>query len=109
MVNRPFTSIIMEYCDGGDLYQSIIEHKKKGMYFREAEIWNVLIQLLKGLKELHSKHIYHRDLKVLAFLGERKRIPRPGRRGQTRGYERVQARQEGPALHPDGHALLRFA
>ena len=54
----------MEFCDASDLYQKICEHKKRGMYFREGEIWNVLIQLLQGLEKLHSMSIYHRDLKV---------------------------------------------
>jgi NIMA (never in mitosis gene a)-related kinase 11 len=57
----------MEYCDGADLYFKICEHKKRGAYFKEAEIWNVLIQLLRGLDKLHSMNIYHRDLKVILY------------------------------------------
>jgi NIMA (never in mitosis gene a)-related kinase len=58
----------MEFCDGSDLYQKIVEHKKRGAYFKEAEIWNVVIQLLRGLDALHSMNIYHRDLKVVFHL-----------------------------------------
>lgn len=36
-------SIIMEYADGGDLFQKINEHKKKGVYIHEKEVWNVAI------------------------------------------------------------------
>lgn len=54
----------MEFCDGSDLLQKIAEHKKRGLFYKEAEIWNVLIQLLKGLDALHAMSIYHRDLKV---------------------------------------------
>ena len=36
MVNLlAYFSIIMEFLDDGDLYQKIVEHKKKGQYFDE--------------------------------------------------------------------------
>lgn len=57
-------SIVMEICDGSDLYLKIVENKKRGNYFKESDIWNVLIQLLNGLSALHAMNIYHRDLKV---------------------------------------------
>ncbi len=53
----------MEYADDGDLFQKICQHKKKGVYIDENEIWSVLIGMLKGLQELHKLNIYHRDLK----------------------------------------------
>lgn len=53
----------MEFADGGDLYQKIVDHKKSKKYFDEAEIWETFIQIVKGLDALHQKQILHRDLK----------------------------------------------
>ena len=55
--------IVMEFADNGDLYQKIVEHKKKAMFFEEFEIWRIFIQLVNGLKALHDLKILHRDLK----------------------------------------------
>ena len=55
--------IVMEFADGGDLYQKIVEHKKSAMFFEESDIWRIFIQLVKGLKALHDLKILHRDLK----------------------------------------------
>jgi len=54
----------MEFADDGDLYQKIVEHKKRKELFEEHEIWSVLIQTVVGLKMLHQLKILHRDLKV---------------------------------------------
>lgn len=53
----------MEYADDGDLYQKIVDRKKKKEFFEQSQIWSVLIQTVIGLKTLHSLNILHRDLK----------------------------------------------
>ena len=53
----------MEYVDGGDLYDAINERKSKNTRFEEGEIWEVFIQIVKGLKHLHEMKVLHRDLK----------------------------------------------
>ena len=53
--------IIMEYVDGGDLYQKI--QKKKNKFFTEHEILRIFIQLCLALQYIHEKKIVHRDIK----------------------------------------------
>ena len=55
--------LVMEYADGGDLFQRILQYQKKGVYMSESFVWSLLIQLARGLKSLHYLSILHRDLK----------------------------------------------
>jgi serine/threonine protein kinase len=56
-------SLIIEYCDHGDLHQRILD--QKGKLFEEAKIWTFFIQITLGLQYIHSKRILHRDIKTL--------------------------------------------
>ena len=56
-------NIIMEYADDGDLQTKICKKKHEGKLFNEILIWLYSIQMIEGLKALHSKKIMHRDLK----------------------------------------------
>ena len=53
----------MEYADCGDLYQKITKAQKDQTFLKEEEIWQIFIQVVKGLKVLHENNIFHRDLK----------------------------------------------
>lgn len=53
----------MDFCDGGDLFQRICSLTKAESYFKEDEIWKILIQMTRALLTLHEINIFHRDLK----------------------------------------------
>ena len=55
--------IVMEYADEGDLFQKITLYKKLHTTFSENDAWKIFIQITKGLHDLHSYNILHRDLK----------------------------------------------
>ena len=55
--------IITELAEGGNILAKIEEYKNIGSIFTEADIWDYLIQMLRGLQCLHSYRILHHDIK----------------------------------------------
>ena len=55
-------SYIFEYCDC-NLLEFIDTHKEKNKKIPEQIIREIILQITKGLKYLHSKNYFHRDLK----------------------------------------------
>ncbi|CAK74022.1 unnamed protein product (macronuclear) [Paramecium tetraurelia] len=52
---------IMKYCEGGTLYNYILNRKYQ---IEQSEIKCIMKRLLKGVKHLHKLGIIHRDLKL---------------------------------------------
>ena len=53
-------SIIMEYADDGDLFQQIVKLSKENkMFYKEDEVWALLIQVTRALHHLHCLNIMH--------------------------------------------------
>ncbi|XP_019621504.1 PREDICTED: serine/threonine-protein kinase Nek1-like isoform X1 [Branchiostoma belcheri] len=53
--------IVMDFCDGGDLYQRI--NAQRGILFPEDQVMNWFVQLCLALKHVHDRKILHRDIK----------------------------------------------
>lgn len=55
--------LIMEKCNGGELFDNIIEHITKGKMYSEKQVSEIISQILSGINYCHKNGICHRDLK----------------------------------------------
>ena len=62
-VQKDYVVIIMEYCEGGDLFRLIQHQKEKKCYFEEEQIMTWFVQLLLAIEYIHSNGLLHLDLK----------------------------------------------
>ena len=53
----------MEYCEGQNLKDFINKYKDKKELIEEKILYNIIIQICLGIKEIHNKNIIHRDIK----------------------------------------------
>ncbi|MFT7809441.1 serine/threonine-protein kinase Nek1 isoform X13 [Arapaima gigas] len=53
--------IVMDYCEGGDLFKRI--NAQKGVLFPEDQILDWFVQICLALKHVHDRKILHRDIK----------------------------------------------
>ncbi|XP_053514421.1 serine/threonine-protein kinase Nek1 isoform X5 [Artibeus jamaicensis] len=53
--------IVMDYCEGGDLFKRI--NAQKGILFPEDQILDWFVQISLALKHVHDRKILHRDIK----------------------------------------------
>ena len=60
--------IVMEHCEGGELFDEIFKHKK----FSEYEAAHMIKQVLSCVAYLHSINVIHRDIKAENLLLEEK-------------------------------------
>ncbi|OBZ70469.1 Negative regulator of sexual conjugation and meiosis [Grifola frondosa] len=56
-----YTFLVMDYCPGGDLFNTIIE--RAHFVDNDAAVKNMFLQLLDAVQTAHDLNIYHRDLK----------------------------------------------
>ncbi|KAK2170377.1 hypothetical protein LSH36_3g21004 [Paralvinella palmiformis] len=53
--------IVMDYCDGGDLYGRI--NMQRGILFPEDQVLDWFVQTCLAIKHIHDRKILHRDIK----------------------------------------------
>lgn len=56
--------LVMDLCDGGDLYDALREAKS----FGEKQVATLMQKILLGVNFMHHQHVCHRDLKPDNFL-----------------------------------------
>uniref|UniRef100_A0A3P9Q9E2 Wee1-like protein kinase n=1 Tax=Poecilia reticulata TaxID=8081 RepID=A0A3P9Q9E2_POERE len=52
-----------EYCDGGSLSDAVVKKSAQGELLTEAELKDLLLQVVMGLKFIHSYGLVHLDIK----------------------------------------------
>ena len=61
--------IIMEYCNGGELFKALERHKEKtGKPFSQEVVQNLMKQIISAFQYIHGKNILHRDIKLENIL-----------------------------------------
>ncbi|CAE8619762.1 unnamed protein product, partial [Polarella glacialis] len=63
--------LVLELCEGGELFQKIVEAKK----LAETQVATIMKQILRSICYLHGAGIVHRDLKPENFLFQSKGVP----------------------------------
>ncbi|XP_006017735.1 wee1-like protein kinase isoform X1 [Alligator sinensis] len=64
-----------EYCNGGSLADAISENYRNMRYFTEPELKDLLLQVARGLKYIHSMSLVHMDIKPSNIFISRTSVP----------------------------------
>ncbi|KFW01115.1 Wee1-like kinase, partial [Eurypyga helias] len=64
-----------EYCNGGSLADAISENYRNMCYFTEPELKDLLLQVARGLKYIHSMSLVHMDIKPSNIFISRTSVP----------------------------------
>ena len=61
--------IIMEYCNGGELYKTLEKYiEKNGKPFSQEIVQHLMRQIINAFKYIHGKKVIHRDIKLENIL-----------------------------------------
>ncbi|XP_033631627.1 serine/threonine-protein kinase Nek1-like isoform X2 [Asterias rubens] len=74
--------IVMDFCDGGDLYKAI--NGRRGVLFPEDQVLDWFVQICLAIKHVHDRKILHRDIKSQNIFLTRKGIVKLGDFGIAR-------------------------
>jgi serine/threonine protein kinase len=61
---QDYVFMIMELCDGGDLFEFVVSHPS----LNDQVIKSTFCQILDAVEYMHQNHIYHRDIKLENIL-----------------------------------------
>lgn len=68
----------MEFCDRGDLASELKSYTNKRQTMPEERIWEVVKNVLKGLRDLHNFKVFHRDIKCANLFVDSERVVKIG-------------------------------
>ena len=88
--------IVMEYCEGKELFDYIVRHK----YLSEKEACRFFQQIIDGVEYLHLSNITHRDLKPENLLLDNKKRIRISDFGLSNMGEKIDSLLETPCGTP---------
>ena len=88
--------IVMEYCEGKELFDYIVRHK----YLSEKEACRFFQQIIDGVEYLHLSNITHRDLKPENLLLDNKKRIRISDFGLSNMGEKIDSFLETPCGTP---------
>lgn len=66
-MDKKYYHIVMEFCEGGELFEHLISIGK----FSEADAAAIIKQILSAIRHVHEKNIAHRDLKPENIIFEK--------------------------------------
>lgn len=82
-----FLYIVMNFCEGGDLYTKLKAYSKEGKVLEETQIVEWFVQIAMALQYMHERHILHRDLKTQNIFLTKSNIIKVGDLGIARVLE----------------------
>jgi len=94
--------LILELCEGADVLERILSSAGR---LEEREIANMFVQMVAGIRHLHSKGVAHRDVKPEHFLFTRRepdRLPAPPWRAAVKIIDFGLGHQETVGYKPGG-------
>jgi NIMA (never in mitosis gene a)-related kinase len=63
-IDRGGLSIVMEYCDGGDLASLLRDTARRGTHLSTDDVRRFSLQVASALSFVHEKNVIHRDIKA---------------------------------------------
>lgn len=85
--DQGFLYIVMNFCEGGDLYTKLKSQVKECQMLKETQVVEWFVQITMALQYMHERHVLHRDLKTQNIFLTKSNIIKVGDLGIARVLE----------------------